>query len=216
MVVHYQNHALHINKISEMFFTLTSPTESISISCSESEVLHTLIESAYRLALPTLISTGHFHLHCSYVLYQGKAILFTGPSGIGKTTQAELWRDYLGATIVNGDASLIQKQEGGFYALGAPVHGSSPYCEERSAPIAALVTLEQAKENIITPMESFQALSYCLPEIFLSDTWPDEVQEKMWENVDHFFQKIPVYHLCCRPDREAVELVRDTVISQGT
>ena len=34
-----------------------------SISRAESEVLHTLIESAYRLALPTLISTGHFHLH---------------------------------------------------------------------------------------------------------------------------------------------------------
>ena len=57
MVVHYQNHALHINKISEMF------SSAEAISRAESEVLHTLIESAYRLALPTLISTGHFHLH---------------------------------------------------------------------------------------------------------------------------------------------------------
>lgn len=33
-------------------------------------------------------------LHCAYLEYQGKAMLFSAPSGTGKTTQAGLWEQY--------------------------------------------------------------------------------------------------------------------------
>ena len=35
-------------------------------------------------------------LHSAYIDYKGKAILFSAPSGTGKSTQAELWMDESG------------------------------------------------------------------------------------------------------------------------
>ena len=46
-------------------------------------------------------------LHCAYLEYQGKAMLFSAPSGTGKTTQAGLWEQYRGSHTVNGDKALL-------------------------------------------------------------------------------------------------------------
>ena len=55
-----------------------------------------------------LAGYGQLVLHSSYVLTQsGAAVLFSGPSGIGKSTQAALWQQYAGADVINGDRTLL-------------------------------------------------------------------------------------------------------------
>ena len=46
-------------------------------------------------------------LHASLIKYEGKALAFAGPSGVGKSTQADLWRNHLGARILNGDRAIL-------------------------------------------------------------------------------------------------------------
>ena len=70
------------------------------ITISKDYVL--LENDIYILCANVLLTKGVLHLHSSFVLYKDKALVFTAPSGIGKTTQAELWRDFQGALIVNG------------------------------------------------------------------------------------------------------------------
>lgn len=67
--------------------------------------------------------------HSSLIDYQGHGLMFLGPSGIGKTTQAELWNQYRDALIINGDIVFVQETEEAFLGWGTPWHGSSPYCE---------------------------------------------------------------------------------------
>lgn len=167
-------------------------------------------QDLYRCCAEILLSQGILHFHCSFVLYQNKAIIFTGPSGIGKTTQAELWRDNQNALIVNGDASLLGKMGDQWWAFGTPIHGSSPYCENEKAPIAAIITLEQGEENVLTRMDDFSALSYCLPE-FYRPKMDEKTEETFWDSVDSLFRSVPVYHLVCRPDREATEIVKKEI-----
>ncbi len=69
------------------------------------------------------------------------AVLFTAPSGTGKSTQAELWRKHRGASIINGDCTLIAEDDGVFTAFGFPFSGTSGIFENRKAPIAAVVYL---------------------------------------------------------------------------
>lgn len=168
-------------------------------------------QCVYRTCADILLAKGVLHLHSAFVLINGQALIFTGPSGIGKTTQAELWRDYQDAMIVNGDACLLRRMEDDrWWAFGTPIHGSSPYCENEKAPIAAIITLEQGEENVLTRMDDFSALSYCLPE-FYRPKMDEETEDIFWNSVDSLFQSVPVYHLVCRPDREATELVKKEI-----
>lgn len=171
-----------------------------------------IAQALYRFCANVLLTKGVLHFHSSFVLYKGRALIFTGPSGIGKTTQAELWRDYQEALIVNGDASLLRRMDDGrWWAFGTPVHGSSPYCENEKAPIAAIIALEQGKDNVLTSMDNFSALSACVPE-FYRPKLDEAAEETFWNSVDALFEAVPVYHLTCRPDRDATELVKKELL----
>ena len=51
---------------------------------------------------------GMLVLHSAYIVTSaGEAILFSGPSGVGKSTQAALWERCAGARVVNGDRALV-------------------------------------------------------------------------------------------------------------
>lgn len=56
--------------------------------------------------------------HSSLIDYQGRGLMFLGPSGIGKTTQAELWNQYRNALIINGDIVFVQETEESFLGWG--------------------------------------------------------------------------------------------------
>ena len=95
-----------------------------------------------------------FILHASYIVYDGQAILFTAPSGTGKSTQAEYWKNERGAEIINGDRVLVTKRRGQFYANGIYASGTSGISQNRTAPIRAVVLLEQGENNtesVISP-----------------------------------------------------------------
>ena len=49
-------------------------------------------------------------VHASLIDVGRKGLMYLGPSGIGKTTQAELWGKYRNATIINGDMVFIKKE----------------------------------------------------------------------------------------------------------
>ena len=90
-----------------------------------------------------LIHDG-FVLHASVIEKNGKAYIFTGPSGIGKSTQADLWQKYNGARVLNGDRVLIRKSsDGKWKAYGFPFCGSSNCCEDFKLEIGAVFSLKQ-------------------------------------------------------------------------
>ena len=47
-------------------------------------------------------------LHASVIEYAGGAVLFSAPSGTGKSTQAALWARHRGAHIRNGDKAGVR------------------------------------------------------------------------------------------------------------
>lgn len=97
-----------------------------------------------------------FLLHASYILVNNEAILFTAPSGTGKSTQANYWRQARGAEIVNEDRVILSCEDGECYAHGCWAMGSAGVCVNRSAPVRAIVLLGQGNENrcfVPTPKE---------------------------------------------------------------
>lgn len=151
--------------------------------------------------------------HSSLIDYQGYGLMFLGPSGIGKTTQAELWNQYRDALIINGDIVFVQETEESFLGWGTPWHGSSPYCENTNVPVEALIILKQAPENSIRKLEGFEKVTAVSNSVFYP-RWVENGMELCLETLDHLLSKIPVYELSCRPDEEAVELTEKTIFGR--
>lgn len=148
-------------------------------------------------------------LHSSVVQLNGYTVLFSGPSGIGKSTQARLWEEHLGALVVNGDRCVIRRKEEGFVGCGSPWCGTSGIYSKELAPIKGIFILKQSSQNSIRRLrgEAFVALySQCIV-----NSWNKEFTDCMSELLLELLGDCPVYELSCRPDASAVELAYHTI-----
>lgn len=152
-------------------------------------------------------------LHASAVKFNGKAVIFSAPSGTGKTTQAELWQLYEKAQILNGDKVFLKQEADGLRAWGSPWKGSSPYVMNESAPAAGVLILRQAEENRIRTLDTMEAMELFFPHVFFP-CWDEECEAAAVKFLDRVMSELPVYLLECRPDQEAVELVKKELFSE--
>lgn len=171
------------------------------------------LHCAHLLGLETvLLKRNAFLLHSSVVMLEGKAVLFCGPSGVGKSTQAALWQQHLGAEILNGDRCVIMQKPDGFYGGGSPLAGSSHIYRREQAPIAGIFLPEQAKENRVQQL-GFSALAPLLSQS-LVNSWDPAFMDKLTTLYQQLLQQVPIYRLSCRPDKEAVQLAYETLFQE--
>ena len=145
-------------------------------------------------------------LHAATIEDEGRGILFLGPSGVGKTTQAERWAQYRGSSIINGDIGLVQRTAQGYLAWGTPWHGSSPYCLNASTPLKALVVLKQAPCNALRELTGFEKVAEVSSHVFYP-TWLEDGMDLCSDTLNHLLSDLPVYRLDNRADEEAVALL---------
>ena len=160
-----------------------------------------------------LINHQAFILHSSFISWQNNGILFTAPSGTGKSTQADLWKKYEDADIYNGDRTIIRKIDGKYYGFGSPYAGSSGIYRNESAPIKAIVVIEQGPDNVIRRLHGREAFLPLFRET-LMNTWNKEYMEKMTDLLMDAACQIPIYHLSCRPDQDAINTVKNEILKE--
>ena len=144
-----------------------------------------------------------FVFHCSYIEYKGGAILFTAPSGTGKSTQAELWAKYRGAKIINGDRAVIRTENRELLACGIPFAGSSTYCENRTLPIKAVIYLAQAPQTTIRKLRGYEAFSKIWEGVSVN-IWDRQDVEAVTHSVAALAENVSVFYMPCTPDLSAV------------
>ena len=155
-----------------------------------------------------------FILHSSFIKYQDKAILFTAPSGTGKSTQADLWEKYENAEIINGDRSGIRKLDGKWTAYGLPIAGSSGIYKNKKAEISHIIVLKQGKENKLTKLSPREAFVKLYSET-LVHTWDKEFQENIINMITDVVQNVQIYQYESLPDKSAVEFLKKQVIKDN-
>lgn len=162
---------------------------------------------------------GTLFLHASQIAYRGRGILFTAPSGTGKTTQAKLWQKFRGAEIICNDRTLTRKVDGAWRTYGYPLDGSEPVRSNAVNTLGAVVLLEQGRENQVQRLRPTKALPRLMRQVVL-DCWSGEARTAAMELLITLMEEIPVYLLTCTPDERAVEalerkLMEDEVIPNG-
>ena len=160
-----------------------------------------------------LTALGAVSLHSSFITHCGQAILFSAPSGTGKSTQAALWEQYAHAEQINGDRSVIRCVDGVWTAFGFPFAGSSGIYKNKSAPIRAIVVLRQAKDNTIERLGASEAFRLLYSETAIQ-RWNTQGHAAAVDLLIRLSAAVPVYRLCCTPDARAVALLQQTLSSQ--
>lgn len=161
-----------------------------------------------------LLEHQSLQLHASVIDWQGSGILFSAPSGTGKSTQAALWRDFAGAKIINGDRAMIRRMGDGYRVYGSPYAGSSGIYTNLSVPIRAIITLEQGSKNRITSLHPMEAFRRLYRELTVS-LWDEAFVEQASCELLDLIGGIPVYHLICTPDKGAVEILMEELNNEG-
>ena len=146
-------------------------------------------------------------LHASYVDIGGRAILFTGPSGVGKSTQAELWVRHAGAQVVNGDRAVLRAVDGKWHAFGYPSCGTSGICINRTLPLSAIVVLAQGPENQVRRLPAGASIR-ALVSATEFYPWSQREFDLALRTATEIAAHIPVLGLVCRPDAEAVAVLK--------
>lgn len=157
-----------------------------------------------------MIERDALTLHCAYMRYGDEAILFSAPSGTGKTTQATLWEQYRGSRVINGDKSLLQRIGCRWTARGWPVCGSSGVCHNEDTPIRAIVMLSQGKTDTIRRLSQFQAFTQIYSQITIN-SWNREAQQRSMDLIEALVAQVPVYHLSCTISEDAVKCLESAL-----
>lgn len=175
---------------------------------SSNNIMHLLELESFLLHGNTLL------LHASFIRSRGRGILFSGPSGIGKSTQAALWQSFMGAEVLNGDRAGLRKTDEGWTAFGLPYAGTSGICRNESASITAIVILRQYSQNRLSILSKKTAFSLLYPELTVH-RWDPHFVNRAVDLLLNLLESVPVYLLECLPDEDAVRTLEKKLTERG-
>lgn len=150
--------------------------------------------------------------HSSVVSYEGKAYMFLGVSGTGKSTHSSLWLKYIeGTELVNDDNPVVRiMEDGSITVYGSPWSGKTPCYRNVSYPLGAIVLLSQAPQNVIRRLRPLEAYAALVASIS-GKRWDKRLAEGLHETENLLAKNAKIWHLDCLPDEEAAKLCNSTV-----
>lgn len=155
---------------------------------------------------------GALLMHSSVTLYCGRANMNLGKSGTGKSTHSALWmNNFEGTELLNDDNPVLRIEGNNATVYGSPWSGKTPCYKDKSAPIRALVMLEQQPFNRIDRLQVLPALGAMLSSCSTM-IWDRPTYHAILHTISDVIRLVPVYHLACLPNREAAELCRNTLL----
>jgi hypothetical protein len=153
----------------------------------------------------SLAGEGGFLVHAASAVRNGRAFVFAGRSGAGKTTLARLAPPDV--TLLSDEISYLRRAGEGYAAFGTPFAGElAEPGENTRAPLAALYLLEQGAAVRVEPLSDAAAAQGLLQNILFFAESPALV-EKVFDAACAFVRRVPVARLVFPADARAWEAI---------
>lgn len=179
-------------------------TVALDADSNDKYILAHAIMIAFMLAT---LKNGTLLIHSSAVIYEGKAYLFQGKSGTGKSTHARMWLQNIdGAEQLNDDHPVIRFSSDGIAkAYGSPWSGKTPCYRNVSAPIGAFVRIVRSKENELCPLSPLKGFASLSTSVFYLPFISEELKEIRHKTIERLAMTVPCFEMHCRPDADAAQ-----------
>lgn len=153
-----------------------------------------------------LARQGGFLVHAASAIRDGKAFLFSGASGAGKTTISRLAPP--DATLLTDEISYVRREGNRHMACGTPFAGELARVGENcSAPLSALFFLEKGLQNRIEPIGPTEAIQRLMRNIlFFADD--SELVNLVFQSACEFASLVPMHRLVFVPDQRVWDIIR--------
>ncbi|MGX9727750.1 MAG: hypothetical protein ACTFAK_10655 [Candidatus Electronema sp. VV] len=177
----------------------------------EAKNLFQLIFSRFVLQ-HTFINHHGLIIHAAGGSIKGKGMVFPAVSGTGKSTLSHLLLPYPENQLFSEERIIMRRMDDNWRLWGTPWHGTGVIARNESAPLNALVFLNQAPETKISKLPPSVALRRLLETVSIpwySQEWTD----KGLTVCESLLRTIPAYELAFRPDQTAVQAVAELAAS---
>jgi hypothetical protein len=164
------------------------------------------LDSVLRIVHTLLLARkGGFLVHAASAIRNGRAFLFAGVSGAGKTTMARLAPS--DAALLTDEISYVTRQDGRYFALGTPFFGElARVGENLRAPLECMYLLAKGPENKIEPIAGADAVRGLLANVLFFAREPEFVR-LVFDAAFDFVSCVPVRRLTFVPDSRVWELI---------
>ncbi|MGA9189820.1 MAG: radical SAM protein [Methanosarcina sp.] len=144
----------------------------------------------------TLANQGGFFLHSSGVIIGNRGVLFVGHSGAGKSTIRNMALLNENIKPLCNDRNIVRKWSGGYKAFGTWAYSDNLHdVQAVSVPLGAIMFLEQAKENLIIPLEDIFEVTKKLLTCVIRPVESTEWWNKTLKIVGEVAREVPCYRL---------------------
>ena len=158
-----------------------------------------------------LARDGAVEVHACGVVWRGKALVFCGQSGAGKSTTARLWRRHARGARLLSDARLVLRPgRRAVRVFGPPWHGDGGFASPASARLGALFFLRHGRSTTLAPLAPAEAAARLFARGF-PPPWDAEGVARALDACADAAALAPAFELSFLPDRSAVASVREVL-----
>ena len=148
------------------------------------------------------VINGDIMIHASGVNYGGHGYLFSGVSGKGKSTIANLW-EQSGARVIHDDR-LILRNTGGIYKMfNTPVYNDD---EPRESVLDKIFLIEHGVENMLVQLKGASAVTHVMANC-IQHNWGSDIIARLLGSISIMCGTIPTSKLFFKPDKSAIDLI---------
>lgn len=213
-----------MNQILEAHMTRDGRFVQIYVKgCDKEKIKEELFHAIRHFFLFFAQSQGFFAIHSASILYQDQVWLFSGHSGMGKSTHTNLWKEQFGTKIINGDLNLIGwnsgKQDssgqnvnkpdskGHPIVYGMPWCGTSGIASTKSYPLGGIVLLGRSDNDHFESLQNDQKIVRVMQRM-ISPVWTEDMLEANLECAAKLAKEVPIYYLLCTKEPSAAYVMK--------
>lgn len=154
--------------------------------------------------------------HGVAICVEDHALLFTAPSGTGKSTQYRHWKTLFGneVRLICGDKPILEFQDSGDIIVHpSPWRGKERWPGSGPAKLGGIIYLEQGDHNEIRPMSVSEAIVPLYTQVLYQPENETELRQAS-SMLDRILRQVPVWKLINVGDEASAHLTYETIFGK--